>query len=655
MEYTLQCKIDLTDKDTETVYYVNPLSLGTNIEYPIIQQVVGDIVVYTNDSITPEYSSLNVNIGVAHKSSIQNIFVQKDPVRVSTVEALPSNFISGLSLVSSDLENINSIGIDGVSDLSIGDRILVKDESDPVKNGLYEITSTGNGLGVSLDKKSKNAIRTIYSNITTESQLRSLLSSCSPGDTIQIASSTTITLVSDLVITKPITLRGVDTSSVLTSNMLTLPNNGLINISSGIDNVSITDLTIEYTNNSGDIGGTFATIRADTCTTVVPNGATGLLFKNLNIKTTEFGIAIAANSFEISDCKFEYTPLSGAGDTHRYIGIYNIGTYAKIYNTQFKCTLDAAPNYQTIFVFLGVKTYDLISIPNKSTGFTGELEISHCTQISGNLRAFVSMESFRANGPDTAPMALHNFSLNIHDNSYQNYRVGSISLYSNVPTDPPLDFFDTISLLNNTSGYGISTRKGLLSLDGSGTLRSTGIPNLLIADGNTIGDYISPPSGLSGTYFNGSTVSCLIGVNTTVYNLPSPLITPILPRASWIFTRTSDADSWVNTTPGMYAFVQEGEENANTYWQLISDTPISVNLDPQYWDQTTGAINSWCSFGLDELNDGHICYWKKGSVNETFFGEERYLAVWLSDGTNVPKRLTSGSVNIHIKLYRKSS
>src|SRR3990167_3163614 len=69
----------------------------------------------------------------------------KDSVRVATAAALPANTAAG-SGVGKTL-TLNSVGIltvDGVNTV-LGDRVLVKDEVTGANNGIYEVTTEGNG------------------------------------------------------------------------------------------------------------------------------------------------------------------------------------------------------------------------------------------------------------------------------------------------------------------------------------------------------------------------------------------------------------------------------------------------------------------------------------------------------------------------------
>ncbi len=69
----------------------------------------------------------------------------KEPCRVATAAALPTNSRSSNTLTASSNGSINGTGVDGVTTLAINDRILVKNESNQVNNGLYSISALGDG------------------------------------------------------------------------------------------------------------------------------------------------------------------------------------------------------------------------------------------------------------------------------------------------------------------------------------------------------------------------------------------------------------------------------------------------------------------------------------------------------------------------------
>jgi hypothetical protein len=93
-------------------------------------------------------------LGAATKQYVDNAASGlniKDPVRVITVVALPSYTQSGsgigATLTATANGSINSIGIDGVTDLALTDRVLVesKGSTNDSHNGIYTLTQVGDG------------------------------------------------------------------------------------------------------------------------------------------------------------------------------------------------------------------------------------------------------------------------------------------------------------------------------------------------------------------------------------------------------------------------------------------------------------------------------------------------------------------------------
>lgn len=67
----------------------------------------------------------------------------KDSVRVATAAALPANTRSGGTLTANANGALNDTGIDGVTDLALNERVLVKNESSSLKNGIYIVSNLG--------------------------------------------------------------------------------------------------------------------------------------------------------------------------------------------------------------------------------------------------------------------------------------------------------------------------------------------------------------------------------------------------------------------------------------------------------------------------------------------------------------------------------
>jgi hypothetical protein len=78
-------------------------------------------------------------------------------VRVATTTNLTANYSNGTAttypgsgayLSSTTNANINTAGIDGITDLIVGDRILVKNQTDTAQNGIYTISDVGSASTV---------------------------------------------------------------------------------------------------------------------------------------------------------------------------------------------------------------------------------------------------------------------------------------------------------------------------------------------------------------------------------------------------------------------------------------------------------------------------------------------------------------------------
>lgn len=80
---------------------------------------------------TPAVTAINQNLDV------------KASVRVATAAALATNTRSGNVLTASGNASLNTAGIDSVTTLAVGDRVLVKDESTGANKGIYTITDLG--------------------------------------------------------------------------------------------------------------------------------------------------------------------------------------------------------------------------------------------------------------------------------------------------------------------------------------------------------------------------------------------------------------------------------------------------------------------------------------------------------------------------------
>lgn len=90
----------------------------------------------------PEFSTTDI---LYYTGTAVTVGAMKEIVRVATAAALPANTRTSNTLEADANGDINGTGIDSVTDLIVGDRILVKNEGTGANNGIYEITVVGDG------------------------------------------------------------------------------------------------------------------------------------------------------------------------------------------------------------------------------------------------------------------------------------------------------------------------------------------------------------------------------------------------------------------------------------------------------------------------------------------------------------------------------
>jgi len=369
--------------------------------------------------------------------------------------------------------------------------------------------------------------------VTDQASFDSALAAAVDGDSLFVPVSTTITLTAAKTINKSIRIYGGSkTSSVITTSAAIAANSGMLIVSgtkSGgaqNNNVQIDTLTLTSTSNVND----HAVILANTLSTSFNNGSTGLRFQDLIVNNTEFGIVVAADSWVIKGVEFNYLPVTGASDTARHIGVYNISTMGWVENCDFRCTTEATP--RSIGMLLTASDYDFTPGATKSGGYSGNFVQKGCTQSSGNLRQWLVMEVFKANGLNSASMPTAGFSFWAINNSHGSSSSGSYILFEGAGTKAPLSFFDTMYFSGNSMGESSGTKKGMIAVDGLGAARSAGAPAHLYVSAANSGTAIT--GTLSGTYVQGCTDNNgsspalspvqgnLLAVNSTFFNAPSP-------------------------------------------------------------------------------------------------------------------------------------
>ena len=77
--------------------------------------------------------------------SVANGLDVKDSVRVATTGNLSVTYNNGNGTLTADANG--ALSVDGVT-VSVNDRVLVKDQSSSVQNGIYKVTATGGASAV---------------------------------------------------------------------------------------------------------------------------------------------------------------------------------------------------------------------------------------------------------------------------------------------------------------------------------------------------------------------------------------------------------------------------------------------------------------------------------------------------------------------------
>ena len=113
--------------------------------------VTGTVAIVNGGTGATLAATARLNLGVQLKTS----------AKYATVAALPANTASGVTLTG----NANgALSVDGVA-VSVGDRILVKDEATLFNNGIYDVTATGSAGAVFVLTRSTDYNQSVEINV----------------------------------------------------------------------------------------------------------------------------------------------------------------------------------------------------------------------------------------------------------------------------------------------------------------------------------------------------------------------------------------------------------------------------------------------------------------------------------------------------------
>jgi hypothetical protein len=167
MPWSIIQSTHFVDKNPGDIFYLDPATPGgiTDVEPVVIGHVSKPVLKFlsTDTAIFLGFRGIEIL-----ETPTAQIIKAKDTVRVATTEPLSAcSYDNGLSGVGASLTadadgDINDVGIDGVTDLQVGDRVLVKDEADKFTNGFYRISAIGSATDPWV------LIRTDDANVDTE-------------------------------------------------------------------------------------------------------------------------------------------------------------------------------------------------------------------------------------------------------------------------------------------------------------------------------------------------------------------------------------------------------------------------------------------------------------------------------------------------------
>lgn len=133
-----QLDVDNIRVDTNTISSTN-----TNGDITLSPNGEGVIQVPAGYKDRANFGS-NSLVSKSYVDAVQQGLEVKDSVRVATTGNLSATYNNGAGTLTNS-GALAALGIDGVSPLTVNDRVLVKDQSNGVQNGIYDVTTVGDG------------------------------------------------------------------------------------------------------------------------------------------------------------------------------------------------------------------------------------------------------------------------------------------------------------------------------------------------------------------------------------------------------------------------------------------------------------------------------------------------------------------------------
>lgn len=429
---------------------------------------------------------------------------------------------------------------------------------------------------------------TVY-NVATEAEFNAALSavnsSISGGQTINVTSSITFTAMK--TISKSVEIKGQGKASTRIRFDAT---SAVLQISAGTNNVYVHDIEV-YNGQAGAAADFSACINAPTMTTAYQTGSTGLWFENCLFTHSKRGVTLSGNSWVIKNCDFQPSQAVW-GSTVRAISGYGSTGTSYVTGCTFKATVTAGESSGTArLICIAMGTSGSATNGTYVQGYVGNLVISGNTLVKDvatprYVRAyFDSQEMFRQPGMFENIGSNGQFSMFLDGNDFSEDYQSSPILFINSAwaaagaqaAIQPLSFFDKLYVKGNQFGGRVgasaASPKGALFFTGSTTSKILGTP----ATAFYAADNVIEAASLPVTYANATTTNLLGVIEKSIFNTPSPLITPVVPVGS-ISASVSGTSVTINVPAGTSATTLASTINANgTFAALVSATASDGN------------------------------------------------------------------------------